>query len=288
MPKRHLIIYCDESAKKGRHFSNFYGGALIRANERDAIEELLISTKNNLNLFNELKWQRITDNYKDKYIAFLDVYFSLIIGNRLKIRIMFTQNQYRPSTLTDEHMDNEYFILYYQFIKHAFGLTHCNSNNIERVFVALLLDQVPASKTKFDKFKDYIQMLNNSTDFIDSRIHIPRDAIGSIDSCDHVILQGLDIILGAMNFKLNDMHLAKADGSRRRGKRTRAKELVYKYINQKIRSMYPRFNIGVSTSSRNDIKNRWKHPYRHWRFRAAEFEVDQNYSSKNKAPLQPT
>jgi hypothetical protein len=75
MPKRHLIIYCDESAKKGRHFSNFYGGALIRANDRDAIEALLVSTKNNLNLFNELKWQRITDNYKDKYIAFLEIYY---------------------------------------------------------------------------------------------------------------------------------------------------------------------------------------------------------------------
>ena len=198
---------------------------------------------------------------------------------------MFTQNQYRPSFLTSDHIDNEYFILYYQFIKHAFGLTHCNSNNIERVFVSLLLDQVPASSTKFDKFKDYIQMLNNTADFVDSRIHIPRDAIGSIDSCDHVILQGLDIVLGAMNFKLNDMHLAKAEGSRWRGKRTRAKELVYKYINQKIRSIYPGFNIGVSTSSRNDIKNRWKHPYRHWRFRAAEFEVDASFSPKNKAPL---
>ena len=162
MPKRHLIIYCDEFVKKGRHFSNFYGGALIRANERDAIEELLISAKTNLNLFNELKWQRITDNYKDKYIAFLEAYFSLITGDRLKIRIMFTQNKYRPSLLTNEHTDNEYFILYYQFVKHAFGLTHCNSNNIERVFVSLLLDQVPASAAKFAKFKDYIQMLNNT------------------------------------------------------------------------------------------------------------------------------
>jgi hypothetical protein len=224
MPKRHLIIYCDEFAKKGRHFSNFYGGALIRANERDAIEELLVSTKNNLYLFNELKWQRITDNYKDKYIAFLEVYFSLIIGNRLKIRIMFTQNQYRPTLLTDEHIDNEYFILYYQFIKHAFGLTHCNSNNIERVFVSLLLDQVPTSGAKFAKFKDYIQLLNNTDDFTSSRIYIPRDAIGSIDSHDHVILQGLDIVLKAMNFKLNDKHLEKPEGARRRGKRTRAKE----------------------------------------------------------------
>jgi hypothetical protein len=79
MPKRHIIIYCDESAKKGRHFSNFYGGALIRANERDAIEEILVSTKNKLNLFNELKWQRITDNYKDKYIAFLFLMFTFLL-----------------------------------------------------------------------------------------------------------------------------------------------------------------------------------------------------------------
>jgi hypothetical protein len=26
----HFIIYCDESVEKGRYFTNFYGGAMVR------------------------------------------------------------------------------------------------------------------------------------------------------------------------------------------------------------------------------------------------------------------
>jgi hypothetical protein len=40
-------------------------------------------------------------------------------------------------------------------------------------------------------------MLNSTTDFMNSRIYIPREAIGSLNSRDHVILQGLDVILGS-------------------------------------------------------------------------------------------
>lgn len=56
MPKRHYTIYCDESAKKGEFFSNFYGGALIKSSEQEAISSLLNARKDELNLFKELKW----------------------------------------------------------------------------------------------------------------------------------------------------------------------------------------------------------------------------------------
>jgi hypothetical protein len=35
------IIYCDESESKGRFYSNFYGGALIKAADRERIEAAL-------------------------------------------------------------------------------------------------------------------------------------------------------------------------------------------------------------------------------------------------------
>lgn len=60
----------------------------------------------------------------------------------------------------------------------------------------------------------------------------------------------MDIILGAMNFKLNNMDKEKMLGSNRRGKRTIAKEKLYKNILRNIKTIYPNFNIGVSTSSR--------------------------------------
>jgi hypothetical protein len=38
---RELILYCDESDSSGRHFANFYGGALVEsAHQQEAIARL--------------------------------------------------------------------------------------------------------------------------------------------------------------------------------------------------------------------------------------------------------
>ncbi len=65
----------------------------------------------------------------------------------------------------------------------------------------------------------------------------------------------MDIILESMNFKLNNMNKEKMQNSRSRGKRTIAKEKLYKNILRNIKIIYPNFNIGISTSSRGDFAN---------------------------------
>lgn len=277
MPKRHYTIYCDESAKKGEFFSNFYGGALIKSSEQEAISLLLNARKDELNLFKELKWQYITENYQQKYTDFIDTYFDLIATNRIKLRIMFTHNQFRPKNLTQKHVENQYFLLYYQMIKHSFGLGYCNPNQIDSVFVTLLLDEIPHNKDKFDNFKEYMKKLSSTGLFRDARVTVQREQIADVNSKDHVILQGLDIILGAMQFRLNDKHKEKPKGSKRRGKRTRAKEKVYKHINKRIGRIYKNFNIGVSTATPNGLSDRWVHRYRHWKFVPADYDYDGNY-----------
>lgn len=274
MPKRHYTIYSDESAKKGRFFSNFYGGALVATGDIEAINRILLEAKEGLNLFKEVKWTRITENYAQKYIDFISVYFDLVAAGRIRMRIMFTHNALRAQNLTDEQHENQYFILYYQFFKHAFGLAHANPSGIDRLFVTLLLDQVPHSAEKFNRFRDYISRLNHSHSFVEARVAIKRDQIADVRSDDHVILQGLDIILGAMHFRLNDLHLERREGARQRGKRTLAKERVYKYINKRVRDIYPRFNIGESTGCQNGLIDRWLHPYRHWKFVPSDADFD--------------
>lgn len=39
------IIYCDESAKKGKYFGNFYGGAIVNAKQIDKLNILLNQKK---------------------------------------------------------------------------------------------------------------------------------------------------------------------------------------------------------------------------------------------------
>jgi hypothetical protein len=286
MAKRQYIIYCDESSKKGPFFSNFYGGALLRAQDREAIEASLRDKKEELNINGEIKWTKVTANYLDKYIEFVRHFFTFVESGRIKLRIMYTQNMYRP-ILDEAQIDLGYFLLYYQMIKHAFGIKYCNPNSIDRVYFSLMLDALPDSKSKCDYFKDMLANIPEQRDFRDRGVFIPKSGIAEIDSSEHAILQGLDVVLGSMHFRLNDLHKAIPEGARRRGKRTIAKEKLYKEINSQVRSIYPNFNIGTSTGTANGLSDRWNHPYRHWNFRPNEYRLDET-AIKGKAPSQPT
>lgn len=283
MAKRNYTIYLDESSKKGRYYSNFYGGALVRSSDREAIEKELIGKAFELNLHNELKWTRVTANYLEKYQEFVRFFFGFVASGRVKVRIMFCQNFYRPVGLTSEQIDLGYFLLYYQMIKHAFGFQHCNPNTLDRVYFELLFDEVPDNKAKMTAFKKKLSSIPELWHMRGHGIFIPEDRIGEVDSKDHRILQALDIILGSMHFRLNDLHLEKPQGAHRRGKRTIAKEKLYKTINSEIRQIYPNFNIGISTGTRNGPMDRWAHPYRHWSFKPKNHTID--YSAvKGSAP----
>lgn len=273
MATRRYTIYCDESSKKGKRFANFYGGALMATSDVDAISELLNRKKEELNLYRELKWTGVSAPYQQKYIDFIEYFFEFIKSGRIKIRIMFTSNRIRPQNLTSYHEKNRYFVLYYQFIKNGFGLIHCNPNTLDRVFIELRLDQIPDTKQKVEEFRNFVNGIGVSASFFGRQIFFPKDSIFEIDSKKHVISQGLDIILGSMQSRLNGFHLIKPDGGSRRGKRTLAKEKVYKAINNQIRDIYPNFNIGITTGQPNGIDDRWNHPYRHWVFKPRDWEM---------------
>lgn len=268
------ILYCDESTDRGRYFSNFYGGCLLRASDRQAIEAELNSVKEENALRGEVKWTKISEYNEAAYVKFADAVFDFVESGQLKIRIMFTQNINRPQNLADYQIGNEYFLLYYQFIKHAFGLRYCNPERSRSVSVSVFLDDVPDTKEKLNGFKDYLSSLSTYPVFSRTRISIPKEEIVDVDSSKHVILQAVDVVLGAMQFRLNDLHKAKPEGAKRRGKRTRAKERVYRHILARVRAIYPNFNIGASTGQADGPSSKWLHPYRHWCFVPADSVQD--------------
>lgn len=278
--KRQYLIYADESHRKGKYFSNFYGGALVNYIELEKITDKLNLKKKQLGLFQEVKWTKVTEQYLDKYIELIDYFFEFVKSNKIKIRIMFRQNALVPQELTKEQQKKEYFLLYYQFIKHAFGIDYCNLKEKDQVILKLYFDKLPDTKKKNKEFKGHIYALNDL--FYINNVHIYNEDIAEVDSKNHVILQCMDIILGAMNFKLNDMDKEKIPGTNKRGKRTISKEKLYKNILKNIRMIYPNFNIGMSTSIRKDFSNSWKEPYRHWFFKSKNSIFDSNLTKKSK------
>ncbi len=278
--KKQYVIYADESHRKGKFYSNFYGGALVDYCKLEKISSKLNNKKYELGLLGEVKWTKVTSQYLDKYIELINFFFKYVNSNKIKIRIMFRQNANVPKKLSREHEEKEYFLLYYQFIKHAFGIDYCNKNASDNVILKMYFDKLPDTKKKNKEFKGYIYALNDF--FCINNIHIYNEDIAEVDSKNHVILQCMDIILGAMNFKLNDMDKEKMPGSNRRGKRTIAKEKLYKTILKNIKQNYKNFNIGISTSTRGDFSNNWKDPYRHWCFKSKNSVFDSSLTKNRK------
>jgi hypothetical protein len=110
MPDKHYIIYADESDKKGTYYSNFFGGVLLSASDREQISLELNAVKAELGLLHEVKWQYVDQSCVDRYIAFIQKYFTYVAASRLKVRILFTQNMRVPTNLEQRHRDDQYFV----------------------------------------------------------------------------------------------------------------------------------------------------------------------------------
>ncbi len=280
---RELINYCDESVDRGRHFSNFYGGALVESQHLGEVESRLQARNTALNFHSEVKWQKVTENYAEKYLSLADEIFALMAEGKLKMRIMFTHNVMAPTSLTRDQRENQFLLLYYQFPKHTFGLSYAGTAT-DKTGVHIYLDKLPATREQIAAFKGYLLGLNSSAHWRKARVAILAGQLAEVNSHDHVVMQSLDVILGAIQFRVNDKHLEKPEGATRRGKRTIAKEKVYKHINKRIREVTGiAFNIGVSTA-RDDGERVWKDAYRHWRFVARNAELKAEFSKKKAKP----
>lgn len=69
-------------------------GALINLSDINLIENALNSGKEELNLNGEIKWTKVTDNYLEKYIDMINLFFEFIKSGKIKVRIMFAQNAF--------------------------------------------------------------------------------------------------------------------------------------------------------------------------------------------------
>jgi hypothetical protein len=193
MKDREYIIFCDESESDGRYYSNFYGGLLVGSSQYDRITARFENLKSDPNLNAEVKWSNVTHAYLGKYLALMEALFDDIHQGNLKIRIMFRQNAHVATNLTEEQIDGTYFRLYYQFIKHAFGLRYREAGD-GKAFLRLYFDAFPAKRESVKQFKGFIHALRSSSEFQDGCIFLRAGDITEIRSHDHVLLQMLDIV----------------------------------------------------------------------------------------------
>lgn len=152
-----IIVYCDESAKKGSHFSNFYGASLVLSEHVFLIEKSLSDAIVARGLTCEIKWNNISPSTFERFIEIIDIYFDFVANELVKFRCMFTQNIWIPIGLTSEQHRNAYFLLYYQFIKNGLGLSRYNRQFGERN-LQLIFDQFPRNKSQISDFKKNVSL----------------------------------------------------------------------------------------------------------------------------------
>jgi hypothetical protein len=261
---REYVIYTDESSRTGRYHTNFYGGALIRPEDLDYVREVLQGQAQRLGFGAEIKWQKVSEAYLARYKAMMDAFFDLISADLVKVRLMFTDNRFVP-VLTPYHRQHQYHLLYYQFFKYAFGLRYSNEDDAP-IRLRIYMDELPASGPQNTLFKQHLAALEQSSHFRIGRILVPEDQIAEVNSRDHLPLQCLDVVLGAIQFHLNGFRGRMTDGPEVRGKKTVAKEQLFRHILGRINDVHTDFLVGATTARSGGNADRWRQPYRHWLF----------------------
>ena len=258
-----IFIWLDESDRHGEFYSNFYGGILVKSCHYAEVMQRMRSIVAEVGINDEIKWQKVNQYHYEKYLRLVDELFALAGEGKLKIRIFFRHNQFTPSRLTPEERKAEYQVLYYQFIKFAFGLPYADKGELRGM--TLFLDEIPLRQSERDEFISHIRNMANDPVLKSKGLTISDDGIVEVNSKQHLPLQFMDLILGAMCFKLNEKDKLKEEGKNSIGKRTLIKLKLYKYISMRIREIYPGFNIGISTPVRVPSDS-WTQVYRHWSF----------------------
>ena len=277
--EKEYVIFCDESEQKGKHYSNFFGGVIVPGSVWESSETRLRMAAREADIQSEVKWSKVGPRELPVYSELLKTFFTLMAEENVRMRVMFRHNVHQPVYLSPEHIRSEYFILYYQFLKHGFDLQHMPVHP-DGVRLRIYLDQLPdQTLEKKTQFRGYVSALDRVPGIRRKGVVIHDEDITEVDSKRHMLMQCMDVVLGSIHFRLNDKHKAKPAGQRNRGKRTIAKEKLYKFILKEIKrvSGKPGFNIGISTGVADGREARWGQPYLHWCFKPANFKYDDSF-----------
>ena len=163
---RMYYVWTDESDSYGKYYANFYGGILIQSENYNEVLHRLQDIFETVGLTDEeIKWQKVNAYTEERYKKIIDVLFEILSEGKAKIRIFFRHRRHEPLGLSNEQRRKEYQMLYYQFIKHAFGLRYCNPSG-EPIRLRLFLDDMPLKKYDRQEFLDAIYNLKTISEYI--------------------------------------------------------------------------------------------------------------------------
>lgn len=264
------IITCDESTRHGAKYSYFYGGVIIPENKYESISKKLNLYKENIGLPHEMKRTKIDMTNVSRYIDMLDFFFTFVKSGDIRVRVMFSDN--RDLEVIPKKENQTFVKFYYLFIRHAFALPYAG----EDIRLRLIFDELPESAATRKEFKSYLisNLTHIPNEDAKNSVIIEQDSIEEVDSKKHIILQCADVIVGLIDFILNDPHNQAIDKSRKWHAKHKLSEVLLDYIEQ----LHPNFELCTTTRPTKGI-NAWLDKYRHFVYKKTR---------DKKAPALPT
>ena len=187
LTEKEYVLFCDESDRRGPFYSNFYGG--VRQTDRlvDIVRELA-HQKQRLGLTSEIKWEKVDLGVVDRYERLITAFFDYVRDRRLFVRVMFTHNIHQPVGLAPEQLGESYYLLYYQFLKHGFGLAYLPAH-IAPPRLRIYLDEIGDTREQVAKFKGFVRGLpDTKTIRAAGGLILEESAITEVRSHDHIIM----------------------------------------------------------------------------------------------------
>jgi len=213
------IVFADEAWTHDpeHRFWRFYGGAMIRAADREPIETELRALKAKLGLLGEMKWSKTRPFNWERFAILVERFLDFVETGGVKFRYMWLDQLFQnPDALNDYQREYGYFILYYYFIVYCFGLPW--HDDPEPVTIEFFPDSLPEEPTKRASFRDFLLRCHAARRF-QNQSAFSFINVGDVNSKEHTVLQCVDVIIGAFGFRLNGLHRAtQANGRRAEGK----------------------------------------------------------------------
>lgn len=285
MPRTYEI-YADESWTHGSVPRNrywcFLGGIFGTESQLSKLEAALKEVKASCGYKLEVKWANISEKDTPVYHHLLDTFFQHISENDIKYRQLFLDRKYvrilRPGEARQSDLDIQYKI-YYQFLKHHFGLEHLPlaQGTFDRVFIRLDTHSSVDHTNSLKEFTEKLPLYLGRTD-----LHFD---VSFVDSKKHLSLQMCDVLMGAAGSYGNKMHLRRENGRRGMTNKQKCRLAICKYIYEKLKAVDKAdrgsgaFNWFESTGIGTTPTNKLSHKIRIWKFIPSTFRIDKGWEN---------
>ena len=282
-------IYADEAWTHGGEPPNrywcFYGGILGEQSASDRLDTEIRDILRNRNVRGEVKWSKLSAQNIDCYKELIDCLFRHIRSGNIKYRQMFLDRSYVPLPRREGEDDSDLtiqFKLYYQFLKHSFGLQHLPvSATREPIDLLIRLDSHSSQGHK-DSLESFALQIPRLVERSDLRIQLTFHNSARIPR-----MQICDLLMGAAGSHGNKMQLRREGGRRGMSSKQKLRVDLCGHIYNGLRQIDHEtrgsnaFNWFESTGLGDSPANAFNHPVQIWKFKPHRHRRDAGWFNSN-------